>query len=77
MNLENQLTQSRVKELKIGDYIRTEEMTIFQKITNLEQDKYYATCIRISFNSDQKSFSKKLQVVNKNSFVEFRKAVTN
>jgi hypothetical protein len=57
-----------VKDLTIGDNIRSEEMTVFEKVTKLEQDKYFEKCLRIT--TDKKNH---FYVINKNTFVEFRR----
>ena len=73
MELEEIINQIQVKELSIGDHIRTEEMTTFQKIIKLEQDPYFENCLRITL--DVKIYFSEFQVINKTQFVEFRKTI--
>jgi hypothetical protein len=75
--LENIINQSMVSELKIGDHIRSEEMTIFQKVIKLDQDPYFSNCLRITLDKQNEwgsdNFVERFVVINKTQFVEFRK----
>ena len=75
--LENIINQSMVSELKIGDHIRSEEMSIFQKVIKLEQDLYFKNCLRITLDKQNEwgsnNFVEKFLVINKTQFVESRK----
>lgn len=79
MELERIINQAQVKELSIGDHIRSEEMTIFQKVIKLEQDPYFENCLRITLDQKNEWGSKnhveRFQVINKTQFVEFRKVI--
>jgi len=81
IKLECVINQSKVSELKIGDYIRSEEMSIFQKVIKLEQDPYLSTCLRITLDKknelDSLNFVERFIVNNKNNFVESRKVLSS
>ena len=79
MKLERIIGQAQVKELSIGDHIRSEEMTIFQKVIKLKQDPYFENCLRSTLNQKNEWGStnhvERFQVMNKTEFVEFRKVI--
>lgn len=48
MNLENTINELAVKELRIGDHIRSEKMGVFQKVIKLEISPYCEDSLRIT-----------------------------